>query len=712
MGLWDGPALAYPPVPVPVPAPGGDSQGASSVPAPGNAKTSPPGAAPLGALAAGASPRARLAAYLWDGIRVVLVTDASGEDDLEVHLEDGAREARRLCIPPAILGRPEELAPSPEAPLVAVVNHRSALLIIDTESGQVRTADTSPESGGIRHLAWSHCGSWLAYTRYVDAELSCVKILDVSTGVTRAATDPVLGDCCPAWDPAGNFLYFLSSRELEPTYDAGKFGLSFHGIYRPHALALRSDVPNPLLRELRPPHDSESDSDTGADDDDSDDGSSSSGSDGSRDKDAPTPVEIEFDGLTERVVALPMPAGKYACLTGLDDGRFMLVKYPVKNAGRVGLDAPYYAESDDEGSDDDEEGSSGALLRFDVRQLKTAYLIDQGVRSVQISLDRRCMVVEKMEAGCTELRVHRAGYKPEDEDSDGEEVDPDGFDRRSGLIDVEGRVQVMVDPAREWAQMLAEVWRHLRDEWWSPDMAFGGEVAASEPGGGADADTPAPRADWPGVLTRYASILPRVAARSELADLFHEMSSELRSSHVSVLSGDPGEVRHRKSHQPGLLGCDVAWDTGAVGYRITHIVRGDAWDEATGGALCKPGVNAAVGDILTHVNRVRLTQAVAPAELLVGKGGAEVMLTFTVGDGPRRPAAESMAGAGGELAARVGAMSLGGGDGGGKNKKVGGGGGKAHSSSKGTAVKGGAGKSGSLNPDVQSDSRQTLNPGS
>ena len=104
------------------------------------------------------------------------------------------------------------------------------------------------------------------------------------------------------------------------------------------------------------------------------------------------------------------------------------------------------------------------------------------------------------------------------------------------------------------------------------------------------------KADWPGVLTRYAGLLPRVAARSELSDVFNEMSAELRSSHVSVSSGaDSGEVRHRKSHQPGLLGCDLAWDQTKGGYRITHIVRGDAWDDLTGGALCKPGVNAAVG---------------------------------------------------------------------------------------------------------------------
>ena len=272
-----------------------------------------------------------------------------------------------------------------------------------------------------------------------------------ATGVARDATDPVLGDCSPAWDPAGNFLYFLSSRELTPSYDAGRFGLAFHGIYRPHALALRSDVSNPLLRELRPPH---SDNEGSSDDEDDEDSEDSSDS-GSEDEDdgRPEPVEIEFQGLSERVVALPMPAGRYSCITGLDDGRFMLVKYPIKNAGRVGLDAPYYAESPDNdgggggggggGSDDDDEdeGATGALLRFNLRQLKTSCLIEEGVRSVQLSLDRRCMVVEQVDQGCTELRVYKAGCKPEDEDSDGEEVDWDGFDRRSGLIDVEGRIQ-------------------------------------------------------------------------------------------------------------------------------------------------------------------------------------------------------------------------------------------------------------------------------
>ena len=49
------------------------------------------------------------------------------------------------------------------------------------------------------------------------------------------------------------------------------------------------------------------------------------------------------------------------------------------------------------------------MLRFDVRQLKTCVLIDDGVRSVELSMDRRSMLVEKRgDYGCVELRAYKA----------------------------------------------------------------------------------------------------------------------------------------------------------------------------------------------------------------------------------------------------------------------------------------------------------------
>ena len=147
-------------------------------------------------------------------------------------------------------------------------------------------------------------------------------------------------------------------------YDSGRFGLSFHGIHRPHAIALRADVPNPLLRELRPPHDSESSSggsdyeDTESDTDDDDDYDTDD-----TDADAPEPIEIDFDGISGRIVALPMPAGRYGSLTALDDGKFMVIRYPARRGGRVGLDAPYYDSDASDSDTDDEEAAAVRAAR-------------------------------------------------------------------------------------------------------------------------------------------------------------------------------------------------------------------------------------------------------------------------------------------------------------------------------------------------------------
>ena len=86
-----------------------------------------------------------------------------------------------------------------------------------------------------------------------------------------------------------------------------------------------------------------------------------------------------------------------------------------------------------------------------------------------------------------------------------------------------------------------------------------------------------------------------MATRNELSDVLNELTGELRCSHVSFSGGDAGDRRHTRAHQPGMLGCDFEWDARAGGYRVTHVVRGDTWDEARGGALAKPGVNIKVG---------------------------------------------------------------------------------------------------------------------
>ena len=172
------------------------------------------------------APRARLAAYLWDATRVAIIRDANGEDDVEIHWEDGSRDAVALNIPPAILGRPLSIVASPEAPLLAIVNHRAELLVVDCDVGLpgkvssgggsqtsisavARLADHSRESRGIRHVTWSPCGCWLAYTWHETAETSKIRVLDVRSGIARDVTLPILERLVPGLGPRGGLPVFF-----------------------------------------------------------------------------------------------------------------------------------------------------------------------------------------------------------------------------------------------------------------------------------------------------------------------------------------------------------------------------------------------------------------------------------------------------------------------------------------------------------------------
>ena len=78
-------------------------------------------------------------------------------------------------------------------------------------------------------------------------------------------------------------------------------------------------------------------------------------------------------------------------------------------------------------------------------------------------------------------------------------------------------MRVSVDPPREWRQMLHEVWRLQRDQFWVPDMSG---------------------IDWEAVYARYEPLLDRISTRSELSDLIWEMQGELGTSHAYEAGGD------------------------------------------------------------------------------------------------------------------------------------------------------------------------------
>ena len=74
------------------------------------------------------------------------------------------------------------------------------------------------------------------------------------SGKVHDVTSPLRVDRSPAWDPDGKYLYFISTRDFNPVYDALQFDLSFPQAIRPFVVTLRADVPSPFVPKPKPVH--------------------------------------------------------------------------------------------------------------------------------------------------------------------------------------------------------------------------------------------------------------------------------------------------------------------------------------------------------------------------------------------------------------------------------------------------------------------------
>jgi tricorn protease len=526
---------------------------------------------------AGSRVRYRSPEWLHDARSFVCVSDESGVEALEVRDAFGDRAPQFVK---ADIGRVVELAASPTAGIVAVANHRHELLLVDLDDGRVRTIDTSPASH-VRDLAFSPDGRWLAYCCAVqpdaattaNPDTSIIRIAKVKSGAVHDVTSLLRVDRAPAWDPEGQYLYFISTRDFNPVYDALQFDLSFPQAMRPFLVTLRSDVPDPFVPKPAPLH-----KDHRHDDDEERD---------ARKHDAKPPrIDIDFEGITGRILGFPVEEGRYEQIVAAR-GRALFTLFALRGIKP-------------EGATWDDDRDTGTLLAYDFEQQRVAPLA-QEVGDIRLGGDHRTLVYtsfDRMRA------IDALGDLPEDGQEDPKLSNDPG--RRSGWLDL-SRASVLVEPRDEWAQMYDEAWRMQGEQFW--DEAMSG-------------------VDWNLVRERYAKLLPLARTRTELSDIMWEMLGELGTSHAYEIGGD-----HRipPQYRRGFLGADLVWNEGARGYEIVKIYRGDSWNREIDSPLAEAGLAIREGDVVLAIGGVALTADVTPDKLLVNTAGRDVSLTLAAG---------------------------------------------------------------------------------
>jgi tricorn protease len=520
----------------------------------------------------GSGARESWAHFSGDGKQIVYVTDAKGEEEIRA-VDAWDRSEPKTIEPARSAGWHFAPVPSPDGKWIAYGDQTQSLYVMPAAGGERKEIDRS-NKGEISDYTWSADGRWLAYTKVMDNEYTGIGVYDTKTGVGTTLSHGTTNDNSPAWDPKGRWLYFVSERTTNPMLGNRDFDVVEAKNSKLYLAVLKKDGKDPMANlDGMPPdaEDKEKEKEKDKDKDKDKDSDKKKDDEAKKDdkkeeKKAP-PVEIDVTGLFARVVEIPgVPIGNYTGLAATEKTLFYL-SLPVR--GMV--------EEQDGGNDN----PVGTMMAYDLEK-KESKTFTEGVSRYVLAREGKIAVSKKK----GEIYVVDAGSPPSD--------------LGKSKVDLSDCV-ISLDPREEWRQIYQEAYRFERDFYWDHEM------------GGLD---------WKAMRDKYATLLPRVATRSDLRDLVGELIGELGTSHTYVSGGDAGTQITQVG--TGLLGADFTRE-GDV-YKISRIYRGDPADGVRA-ALEEPGVNVKEGDYILAVDHRPFEKGKSFYAALEGRAGKEIVLT-------------------------------------------------------------------------------------
>ncbi|MFZ3558074.1 S41 family peptidase [Streptomyces sp. BH055] len=540
--------------------------------------------------------RVRLPEMLGSGGQVAYVTDADGEDAVEIAYlprASGDRPPRRFAS--GRLGRVQELVSDPAGERLAVASNDGRLLLIDVgedEGGEAPLEQPTvtelirSTNGPVRDLAFSPDGSWLTWSHPgIGRSLRQIKMARINRGggstalgAPKAETATVVDvtngrfeDENPVFTRDGRYLAFLSWRGFDPVYDVHTGDLSFPLGCRPYLVPLSSATPSPFA--LSP------DGRTAAGGLDPVEDAGGGGTSQALGSGGGTPT-VEIEGLANRVVPFPVSASKYSSLHAVAGGGLVWLRWPISGA----LGETFANPADP--------SAQPTLEHFDLVKGKKSQLVAHMDWFAVSGDGSRLVVVDEGELEAV----------PSTEAGDND---------TTVWIDLR-RILHEVDPAAEWRQAYDEAGRIIRAYFWEPHMCG---------------------IDWDAVLDQYRPLVERVASPDEFADLLREVLGELGTSHAYVAAARRNEGPPHYQRAQGLLGANFVCRDGR--WTLQRILPGDSSDSKARSPLAGTGIRD--GAVLTHIDGRPVDPVKGPYPLLAGAGGTTVELTFTPAEGGGRP---------------------------------------------------------------------------
>lgn len=487
--------------------------------------------------------RYRDAIFLPDGHTLAALSDETGELEWVTLPATGVGEERRLTNDGTILRFQGH--PSPDGKYLAYRDNHRDLWILELATG--RQTRLTQDQEGVGAMAWSPDSQWLAYEKTALNSFVQIQLFRPRDGTRAVVTSDRTNSYSPAWHPGGQFLYFLSDRNLQSLVGS-PWGPRAPSPYFDRPMEIFLVALKPGLRSPFTPDDEltrEAASSGEARPREGAEGSSTSAASrqegagrGASGTPAAPRVEIELSGLASRLYKVPVRSGNYSALTVNDGALFFL----DRDAGQQG-------------------GARLTAIAIGNQKPPELVVVAEGVGSYEMSLDgKKLLLRQGNNLYVADARASRIGNLA---------------DFRVDLSGWSFPIQVRED----WRQIFVDAWRLERDYFYDPGMHG---------------------TDWKGILDKHLPLVDRITTRDELSEVIGWMVGELSALHTSVRGGDLR--RGNDNVRVASLGARLLRDPAGGGYRIDYIYRSDPDYPDERSPLADPSLGISEGDIIEQVN--------------------------------------------------------------------------------------------------------------
>jgi len=365
---------------------------------------------------------------------------------------------------------------SPDGSSIAFVDDDVRIRVIDTETGNIITADVGGNNleRGQLGITWSPDSKYLTYAKSGDNNFRKIMVWSKDNNTVSQLTNSFADSFSPSFDLDGKHLYFLASTNVALGSSwANTSAMQANPNYTAYVIILKDGEDSPFI----PRSDEEKvEEEKKEDKEDEDKGKESEeeGEKGKEDKDDNEDKEegvvIDLEGIERRTIPLPLPNANYRS-TVVDPKGSVFISERKPNSPGI------------------------TLQKFTLEKRKADEFLT-GVRQFSVSADGKKMLVQK--------------------GSSWQVVSTSGASGKGGK-NFSVNIKMKLNRLQEWNQIFEEAWRYERDYFYDPEMHG---------------------RDWNLVHERYAPLVPFIRHRADLTYVLDQVSGELSVGHSFVFGGD------------------------------------------------------------------------------------------------------------------------------------------------------------------------------